>query len=167
MIPQDQSLAILQKLGYIQGDKPTWAAMLLFAREPLRHHIHIGRFKTPTHIINDRQFTDTLFEITDQAMKFIVSHLSVAFEFDGSVRRKERFAFPLPALREALVNAIVHRDYTEGSDIQIKKFLMTESPFTARVDFTAAWFWMISTLITTRPSSETNSLPRPSTLPEI
>ena len=96
--------------------------MLLFAREPLRHHVHIGRFKTPTHIIDDRQFTDTLFEVTEQAMKFIVSHISVAFEFNGTIQRKERFAYPLPALREALVNAIVHRDYTDGSDIQIKIF---------------------------------------------
>jgi hypothetical protein len=119
---QDDPQAILQKLGYISHDQPAWAAMLLFARDPLRHHIHIGRFKTPSHIIDDRQFTDTLFEVTEQAMKFIVSHLSVAFEFDGSVQRKERFSYPLPALREALVNAIVHRDYTDGSDIQIKIF---------------------------------------------
>lgn len=119
---QDQPLGILQKLSYIQQTQPTWAAMLLFAREPLRHHVHIGRFKTPTHIIDDRQFTDTLFEVTEQAMKFIVSHISVAFEFNGTIQRKERFAYPLPALREALVNAIVHRDYTDGSDIQIKIF---------------------------------------------
>ena len=32
---------------------------------------------------------------------------SVAFEFDGSLQRKERFAYPLPALREALLNAVV------------------------------------------------------------
>jgi len=31
-------------------------------------------------------------------MKFIVSYVSVAFEFDGSVQRKERFGYPLPAL---------------------------------------------------------------------
>ncbi|MEO6974567.1 MAG: ATP-binding protein, partial [Gallionella sp.] len=30
--------------------------------------------------------------------------------------------YPLPALREALLNAVVHRDYTDGSDIQIKIF---------------------------------------------
>ena len=78
--------------------------------------------KTPTHIIDDRQFTDTLFEVTEQAMKFIVSHRSVAFEFNGTIQRKERFAYPFPALREALVNAIVHRNYTDDSDIQINFF---------------------------------------------
>ena len=115
-------LLALEKLKYIVNSRPTWAALLLFAEAPLRHHIHIGRFKTPTMIIDDRQITDTLFEAVDQAMKFIVSHISVAFTFDGSLQRKERFAYPLPALREALLNAVVHRDYANSSDIQIKIF---------------------------------------------
>ena len=114
--------AALEKLNYITSGHPTWAAMLLFAKEPIRHNIHIGRFKTPSMIIDDRQFTDTLFEVVDQAMKFIISYVSVAFEFDGSIQRKERFGYPLPALREALLNAVVHRNYTDGSDIQIKIF---------------------------------------------
>ena len=92
----------------------------IFAKEQFPHKIHIGRLKTPSIIIDDRQFTDTLFKAVDQAMKFIVSYISVAFEFDGSLQRKERFAYPLPAIREALLNAVVHRDYTDGSDIQIK-----------------------------------------------
>ena len=114
--------AALEKLNYIVNGQPTWAAVLLFATKPLRHHVHIGRFKTPSMIIDDRQFTDTLFEVVEQSMTFIVSHISVAFEFDGSVQRKERFAYPLPALREALLNAVVHRSYTDPSDIQIKIF---------------------------------------------
>lgn len=118
---EGEPLAALEKLKYINHGQPTWAALLLSAKEPLRHHIHIGRFKTPSTIIDDRQITDTLFEAVDQAMKFIVLHISVAFEFDGSLQRKERFAYPL-ALREALLNAVVHRDYTNPSDIQIKIF---------------------------------------------
>ena len=119
---ESTDFAALEKLNYIINGHPTWAAMLLFAKEPIRHHIHIGRFKTPSMIIDDRQFTDTLFEVVEQSMKFIISYISVAFEFDGSIQRKERFAYPLPALREALLNAIVHRSYTDGSDIQIKIF---------------------------------------------
>lgn len=53
---------------------------------------------------------------------FLNSRNSVAFEFDGSLQRKERFAYPLPALREALLNAVVHRGHTSPSDIQIKIF---------------------------------------------
>lgn len=108
-LDESDPYAALQKLSYLKNGQPTWAAMLLFAAQPLRHHIHIGRFKTPSTIIDDRQFTDTLFEVVEQAMTFIVSHISVAFEFDGSIQRKERFAYPLPAIKEALLNAVVHR----------------------------------------------------------
>ena len=114
--------AALQKLQYLKNDQPTWAAILLFAEDPIRHNVHIGRFKTPDMIIDDRQFTDTLFEVVEQSMKFLVSHISVAFEFDGSIQRKERFDYPLAALRETLVNAVVHRSYTDPNDIQIKIF---------------------------------------------
>ena len=114
--------AALQKLHYLKNGRPTWAALLLFADEPIRHNVHIGRFKTPDMIIDDRQFTDTLFEVVEQSMKFIVSYISVAFEFDGSIQRKERFGYPLAAIREALLNAVVHRSYTDPNDIQIKIF---------------------------------------------
>jgi ATP-dependent DNA helicase RecG len=121
-LDEADSLGALQKLSYLKSGHPTWAAVLLFATDPIRHNVHIGRFKTPDMIIDDRQFTDTLFEVVDQSMKFIVSHISVAFEFDGSIQRKERFAYTLPAVREALLNAIVHRSYTDPNDIQIKIF---------------------------------------------
>jgi len=55
-------------------------------------NIHIGRFKTPTVIIDDRQITDTLFEAVEQAMKFLLSYVGVSFVFDGSLQRKERFS---------------------------------------------------------------------------
>jgi ATP-dependent DNA helicase RecG len=119
---ENETSSALEKLQYLRGGKPTWAALLLFSKEPLRHHVHIGRFKTASTIIDDRYITDTLFEAVEQAMKCIVSHISVAFEFDGNLRRKERFAYPLPALRETLLNAVVHRDYNDPSDIQIKIF---------------------------------------------
>jgi ATP-dependent DNA helicase RecG len=110
----------LEKLKFLVGNRPTTAALLLFSETPLRHHIHIGRFKSPSMIIDDRQITDTLFEAVGQSMKFIVSHISVIFTFYGSLQRQERFAYPWPALCETLLNAVVHRDYTNPSDIQIK-----------------------------------------------
>ena len=113
-------LHALQKLKLISQDLPTWASLLLFSKQPMRHHIHMGRFKTPVTIIDDKQITDTLFEAVENAMKFLISHVSVSFEFDGTLQRKERFAYPLKALREALLNAVVHRDYRNASDVQIK-----------------------------------------------
>lgn len=55
-----EPLQALQKLKLItDGKSPVWASLMLFARNPMRHHIHIGRFKTPVTIIDDRQLSIT------------------------------------------------------------------------------------------------------------
>src|SRR4030066_736912 len=40
----------------------------------------------------------------------------------GALERREVYEYPLSALRELLLNAVVHRDYTSPVDIQIKIF---------------------------------------------
>jgi ATP-dependent DNA helicase RecG len=65
----------------------------------------------------------SLFEAVENTMTFIISHLKVAFEITGETsQRTEIFEYPLPAIRELILNAIVHRDYTSPTDIQIKIF---------------------------------------------
>lgn len=55
-------------------------------------------------------------------MTFIKKHINLAYHFDGSIQRKERWQYPLEALRELLLNCMVHRDYKNFSDIVIKIF---------------------------------------------
>ena len=112
----------LQKLNLIQGKAVSNAAKLLFAKELNTYTIHLGRFKTPSMIIDDKIIKSTLFEAVEESMRFIISHLKVAFEFTGEIERKEIFEYPIKAIRELLLNAIVHRDYTSPIDIQIKIF---------------------------------------------
>ena len=57
-----------------------------------------------------------------EAMRFLLSHLKVAFEITGDMQRNEISEYPVMALRELLLNAVVHRDYTSPVDIQIKIF---------------------------------------------
>jgi len=113
---------VLGKLGYLKDGRPTHAAMLLFGRDDPPYALHIGRFKTATTIIDDRMIRGTLFHVVEESMKFIFSHLKVAFEITGEIARREIYEYPLPALRELLLNAVVHRDYTSPVDIQIKMF---------------------------------------------
>lgn len=56
----------------------------------------------------------------DEVMKFVTRHISVRYEFEGKPRRKEVWEYPLEALREAIINAIVHRDYTAPSNVQVE-----------------------------------------------
>lgn len=113
----------LNKLSLIKEGTPTNAAMILFSRNNLRYNVHVGRFKTPSFIIDDRIINGGLFEVVEHTMRYILGQIKVAFEISGTkTQRKEIFEYPIPALRELVLNAIVHRDYTSPVDIQIKIF---------------------------------------------
>lgn len=113
----------LKKLKLISEEGITNVAYLLFAKEDVGYNVHIGRFKTPSFIVDDKMLRGDLFEMVEDAMKFIVSQIKVAFEISGrTTKRIEIFEYPLPALRELLLNAIIHRDYTSPVDVQIKIF---------------------------------------------
>lgn len=113
----------LHKLRLIVKNVPVNGAMLLFASEDISHNVHVGRFKTPSMIIDDRIFRGTLFKVVEETMRYIIGQIKVAFEISGlTTQRTEIFEYPVPALRELVLNAIIHRDYTSPTDIQIKIF---------------------------------------------
>jgi len=117
----------LRKLNLIKDNLPTNAAMLLFAKEPLMYDVHAGRLKTPDMILDDRIIRNTLFETVEETMRYIIGHLKVAYEITSetvreSTQRREIFEYPLDAVRELVLNAIIHRKYDSPVDIQIKIF---------------------------------------------
>jgi len=113
----------LTKLRLIVDNVPVNAAMLLFAKKDIFHNVHLGRFKTPSTIIDDKIFRGGLFEVVEETMRYIIGQIKVAFEIAGTTtKRTEIFEYPIPALRELVLNAVIHRDYTSPVDIQIKIF---------------------------------------------
>lgn len=113
----------LEKLKLISVNKITNAAYLLFAKENTSYNVHLGRFKTPSMIIDDKMFNGTLFEVVESTMNYLLGQIKVAFEITGkTTQRNEIFEYPLPALRELVLNAIIHRDYMSPIDVQIKIF---------------------------------------------
>ena len=116
----DDLLTNLTKLKLIQDGRPTLAAMLLFGNHG--YTLHIGRFKAADTIIDDLLIKTPLTTALDEAMIFIKKHINLSYDFDGSLQRKERWQYPLEGLRELLLNAVVHRDYKNTSDIVIKIF---------------------------------------------
>ncbi|MDD2205263.1 MAG: putative DNA binding domain-containing protein [Bacteroidales bacterium] len=115
----------LTKLNLLQGDKATNAAMVLFSKRNLLYNVHIGRFKTPSLIIADNMVNGNLFDVVEESMRIIISHLKFAFEInikDANTQRTEIPEYPLDAVRELLLNSIIHRNYQSPTDIQIKIF---------------------------------------------
>jgi ATP-dependent DNA helicase RecG len=122
---EDEPKDVLHKLEFVKDKKATWAAILVFGKEPQRplsqSAVHCGRFKIDkTKILDDLMIETDLINQVDEVMKFITRHISVRYEFEGKPKRKEIWEYPLEALREAVINAIVHRDYTVPSNVQIE-----------------------------------------------
>jgi ATP-dependent DNA helicase RecG len=113
----------LKKLKLINNLKVSNAALLLFAKEDIIYNVHLGRFKTPSLIIDDRVLRLSLFEAVEETIKYLVSHIKFAFEITGkTTQRTEIPEYPLEALRELVLNAFIHRDYLSPADVQIKIF---------------------------------------------
>lgn len=130
IIPDTEPRKWLAKQRLLQGDKLTVAGELLFSDEPQiclpkRSSIKIFRYKTTG--IADR---DTLFEdpitIEGCVYKLIYSAVSKTKEIIESIRKLgagfENIKYPEETLHEIITNAVLHRDYSITTDIQIRVF---------------------------------------------
>ena len=118
---------VLHKLELVKDDTATWAAILLFGKRPqsplIQATVHCGRFRQRIHIMDDRLIEGSVLHQIDETMDFLQKHINVRFEITGErAQRDTIWDYPLRALREAVTNAICHRDYASSSDIQIKVF---------------------------------------------
>jgi len=70
--------------------------------------------------MDDRMVWGTIIEQVNDAMEFIRKNIRVAFVMTGEPERKQVWDYPVEALREAVINAICHRDYTISSAVEIR-----------------------------------------------
>ena len=119
----DSANKILENLELIKNGKLTNAAVLLFTKKPQRYFLNsfvrVGRFKTPTEIIDTVEIKGNLFEQVEGIIKAIKKNINVKFEIND-IERKEVWEYPITAIREACINALIHRDYLDSADVQIK-----------------------------------------------
>ncbi len=125
---KDEPARLLRNWGLISDGHPTVAGMILFGREPQRHlpfaQINAARFTgtDPAFEPLDRKdITGRLLDLVDDARRFLHIHLQVRHEIRG-FEPEPRPELPEEALREAIVNAVAHRDYTVQGPIRIFVF---------------------------------------------
>ena len=119
----DTPMQILQKYGLVRDDKITFGAYLLFVKNfCLISGVQAGRFKTSTDIIDSISLNSDILSEIDELIIFIRKHLMVEYIITGNPQREERYDYPLDAIREIVLNMIVHRDYRDSSDSVIKIF---------------------------------------------
>jgi predicted HTH transcriptional regulator len=121
-----------------QGRKvPTVGGMLLFGEGRERHFpdawIQAGRFHgvDKSRIVDGTEIRAHLVRAVEEAIAFVEKHALHGADI-GNVRRRERWSIPPIAVREAVVNAVVHADYAQrGAPIRLAIFddrLEVENP---------------------------------------
>lgn len=150
----------LQRIGLaalVDGEcRPTRAAVLLFADEPgsllaahdtradLRVLVYDGKQAVPEATPNYRRTPKTvrgpLIALIDEAVRHVLAELSRGVTLSGS-GFKGRHLYPERVVKEAIVNAVIHRDYRLNRDIFVRIFddrIEVESPGVFPGSITAA-----------------------------
>jgi len=115
--------SVLRGLGLMQQGVLLRAAVVLFGhgdRLPVEYPqclLRVARFKgtDKTEFTDNRQFRGHAFGLLLQAQRFLSEHVPVAGRVvPGRLERIDEPLYPPLAVREALANAICHRDYSIG-----------------------------------------------------
>ncbi len=117
----DESLA--EDLHLREGPYLTRAAALLFHRAPQRLFpracLKIGSFRGSELLFQD-VVEGNLFAQVDRAVDLLETKYTRGLVSYDGVHRVETFPVPREAMREAVINAVIHRDYASPTAIQIR-----------------------------------------------
>lgn len=117
----------LEKIELLREGKLTNAAILLFGKNPQRFFIQsetrCARFKgaKPLEFIDMKVFGGNIIDQMEDAVEFVKEHIKLHAKIVG-MERVERWEYPIDAIREAITNAICHRDYEISANVQVRIF---------------------------------------------
>ena len=117
---------LLTRLKLFEGKYLKRAAVLLFHPDPLAFvtgaFVKIGFFRSQSDLVYHDEVNGDLFSQAQQTQDLLLTkYLKAAVTYEGSVR-VERFPVPREALREAVLNALIHRDYMVPAPVQIRVY---------------------------------------------
>lgn len=135
-LPEDQAL---EMLNVTRDGKPTLAAVMNFCVYPQGYlpqlaitAVVVPGLEIGEHALDDPRFLDnkriegTIKNMVEEAIQFCKRNMKVQTIIDPETgRRKDRTEYPIEAIRESVLNALIHRDYshlTEGTPVQINFF---------------------------------------------
>jgi len=118
-------------LHYLPGKKlfvPTVAGLLLFGKHP-ESYLPQSKIKAdafqgvePGNTIDQKEIKGHIFDMVKDAEAFFLKNMKTAVRIEG-FSRVEISEYPIEALREAVINALAHRDYgVSGATVMIQIF---------------------------------------------
>lgn len=102
------------------------AAILLFHPNPEKFitgaYIKIGYFESDSDLRFQDEIHGNLFEQIEKTTELLFTkYIKAIISYEG-INRVETFEYPKDAIREALLNAVAHKDYSGGVPIQISSY---------------------------------------------
>ncbi len=127
--PETSVKEALERLELIKEGKLTNAAILLFGKKPqkffLQAETRCARFKGTKPVkpfLDMKVFGGDIIDQVDKSLSFVLGHIPMKVYLAGKPEREERYEYPPDAIREAIINAVCHRDYEISSNVQIRIF---------------------------------------------
>jgi len=117
----------LRRLDLMKDSALSNAAILLFGKNPQaffhQAEVRCARFKgtEPLEFIDMKVFGKDMIAQREDSLAFVKEHIRLGAVIKGT-ERVERWEYPLEAVREAITNAICHRDYGLTSNVQVRIF---------------------------------------------
>ena len=117
---------LLSNLTLIEGDYIKRAAILVFHQNPEKWipgaYIKVGHFANDADLMYQDEVHGSLVTMADKVEDLIYTkYFKGLIRYEG-LQRIEDFPIPRTAFREAILNAIIHRDYSTGNPIQIRVY---------------------------------------------
>jgi ATP-dependent DNA helicase RecG len=119
---------LLRKFGLMKGELLLNGAAVLFGRELVDYpqcYIRMARFSgtDKTEFVDSRNVQGNLFLLANEAVAFCFKHLNLSGKTKGRLKRDEALEIPVDALRESIINALAHRDYSNpGGSVSVAIF---------------------------------------------
>ena len=123
---QESDAALLERLHLLHEGSCKRAAALLFHADAGRWFtgafVKIGYFESNADLLYQDEVNGSLLVQVNKTIEILqAKYMKALISYEG-LQRVETWPVPLPALREAVLNAVVHKDYTSGAPIQISVY---------------------------------------------
>jgi len=117
---------VLKNIGLMTSEGMTNAGTLVLGQKGSRFLISatltcaLFQGTTKTKVLDQKVFDGTILSNYQNAILYLQAHLNT--EYIIGIEREEKLELPVAVLREALINALVHRDYRSTANVQVYIF---------------------------------------------
>ena len=119
---------LLRKFGLAKNGRIYNGAAVLFGKDLAAYpqcYLRMARFVgvDKQDFLDSRNLSGNVFALINEAVAFCFKHLNLKGTTSGRIMREEQLEIPVDAIREALVNAFAHRDYSAlGGSVSLAIF---------------------------------------------